>query len=124
MQVSAPDDRTRAAHANSIDATEAGAYGVALATVEVEEDLVTIGRCETLTGADWYLAPIGTDPVDYEECYRLEVSGTDEGDQRTITQRLREKAAQTERGQSNLPAIASVVGFKALSVVIERIEVC
>jgi hypothetical protein len=106
-----------------VDATEAGAYGVALAAIEIEEDLVTIGRCETLTGADWYLAPIGTKPPDYEHCYRLEVSGTDEGDRRTIAKRLREKAVQTIRGSSNLPAIASVVGFRALAVIIERVEV-
>ena len=35
-----------------------------------------------------------------------------------IQRRLREKVAQAARGQSNLPAIAAVVGFKALEVAI------
>ena len=118
-----PDARTRNAHANEIDAIEAGAYGVSLAAVEEVVGLVAVSRTQTLTGADWYVAPRGTDVEDLENCIRLEVSGTSAGSSTDIQRRLREKVAQTERGQSNLPAIAAVVGFQALEVAISPLRV-
>jgi len=53
---------------------------------------------------------------DLEASYRLEVSGTDEGNETTIFARLRQKLEQARKGSSNLPAIASVVGFAALRI--------
>lgn len=91
LEFSKPDERTKHAWANDIDTTESGAYGVSLAAVEAEEGLVAVRRAETQTGADWYVAPIGTDPEDLEDCYRLEVSGVDAGNQSTITTRLNQK---------------------------------
>lgn len=117
-----PESRTLKAWNNDTDATEAGAYGVALAAVEVEEELVAIGRAETQTGADWYVAPRGAQPEDLESCYRLEVSGVDTGSKSDIEARLRKKIEQTRRGKSNLPAIASVVGFKEQMVLINKVE--
>lgn len=117
-----PDARTRNAHANEIDATETGAYGVSLAAVEVATGLVAVRRAETLTGADWYVAPNGTSNEDLENCIRLEVSGISAGVSADINRRLREKVAQAARGESNLPAIASVVGFKALEVAISPLR--
>jgi hypothetical protein len=69
-----PDERVLNTWANEIDTTEFGAYGVSLAVVESEEKLVAVRRAETLTGADWYVAPIGAEPDDLEGCFRLEVS--------------------------------------------------
>lgn len=109
------------AWANNIDTTESGAYGVCLAAVEVEEQLVAVRRAETLTGADWYVAPIGTESDDLESCFRLEVSGLDAGGRAEVAARLRQKVEQTRRGASNLPAIASVVGFKEKSVAIQKV---
>ena len=117
-----PDARTLNAWANDIDTTESGAYGVCLAAVEAEEGLVAVRRAETLTGADWYVAPIGTAPVDLENCFRLEVSGIDTGGQSIVNARLKQKIDQTRRGASNLPAIASVVGFKELAIAIEKVS--
>lgn len=117
-----PNDRTRNAWANDIDATEAGAYGVSLAAVEVEEGLVAVRRAETQTGADWYVAPVGSDPEDLEDCFRLEVSGVDSGNRSTIDTRLKQKINQTRRGASNLPAIASVVGFKEKIVLTHKVS--
>src|ERR1035441_9343023 len=74
-----PDNRTKNAHANEIDATETGAYGVSLAALETVSGLVAVRRAETLTGADWYVAPNGTDSNDLEGCIRLEVSGINAG---------------------------------------------
>lgn len=117
-----PDARTLNAWANDIDTTESGAYGVCLAAVESEEGLVAVRRAETLTGADWYVAPIGTAPEDLENCFRLEVSGIDAGGQSKVNARLKQKIDQTRRGASNLPAIASVVGFKALAIAIKKVS--
>lgn len=116
-----PDARTLAAWANDIDTTESGAYGVCLAAVEVEEQLVAVRRAEKLTGADWYVAPVGSAVDDLEHCYRLEVSGTDAGGQGAVQTRLRQKIEQAKRGSSNLPAIATVVGFKERAIAIKRV---
>lgn len=110
------------AWANESDATRDGAYAVSLAAVEVREDLVAMRRAETLTGADYYVAASGSDPDDLEHSFRLEVSGTDSGDMGVVRQRLMQKQAQARAGRSNLPAIAAVVGFKAIVVAIARVE--
>lgn len=110
------------AHANVIDATEQGAYGVSIAAVEEMESLVVVRRAETLTGADWYVAPSGTSVEDLESCFRLEVSGTDSGTLSTVETRLSQKAQQTRDGKSNLPAIATVVGFKQRVVAILKVD--
>lgn len=117
-----PDERTRNAHANEIDATEAGAYGLSLAAVESVVGLVAVRRAETLTGADWYVAPSGEVVEDMEACVRLEVSGINAGSSSDVSRRLREKVVQAANGKSNLPAMASVVGFKVLEVAISTIE--
>jgi len=116
-----PDQRARNAWANEIDTTEQGAYAVSLAALELQQGLVAFSRAQTLTGADYYVAPIGSSLDDLEECLRLEVSGTDKGDQLTIKQRLNAKMRQAAEGDSNLPAIASVVGFRARVVAIARV---
>lgn len=115
------DTRLINAYANDIDTTEFGAYGVSLAAVEAEEQLVAVRRAETLTGADWYVAPVGTTPKDLEDCIRLEVSGTDSGSGSNLKSLLKQKANQTKQGKSNLPAIASVVGFKERIIMIQRV---
>lgn len=117
-----PDQRVLNAWGNAIDTTESGAYGVSLAAVEAEEQLVAVRRAETLTGADWYVAPVGIDADDLEGCFRLEVSGVDAGSRSSVETRLRQKVEQTRRGNSNLPAIAAVVGFKELAVVIQKVS--
>lgn len=117
-----PDTRTLRAWANDIDTTEAGAYGVSLAAVEAIEGLVAVRRAETLTGADYYVAPIGSDPDDLENCLRLEVSGVSVGGMATVESRLRDKLKQTAKGRSNLPAIASVIGFKERMIAIAKMS--
>jgi hypothetical protein len=111
------DDRTKNAWANKDDATEAGAYGMALAAIEVMRGLVAVRRAETRTGADYYLGRPDSLSEDLEASVRLEVSGTDEGGEAVIRSRLKAKVEQAARGNSNLPAVASVVGFAALHIV-------
>lgn len=122
VQWAAPDERTTAAWNNETDATEAGAYAVALATVECERGLVAIMRAETLTGADYYIAPAGSTREDVETSFRLEVSGVDAGDMKAVHARLASKLKQAKRGESDKPAIAAVVGFKQLAVAIAKMD--
>lgn len=116
------DAQTRGAWANEIDATEAGAYACSLAAIELCEGLVAIRRAETKTGADYYVAPLGSSLEDLEDCLRLEVSGVDRGGESVVNQRLKEKIDQAAAGISNLPAIASVVGFGARIIRIARVD--
>jgi hypothetical protein len=106
-----PDKRLAAAYANTTDTTEAGAYGVSLAAVELEAGLVAVQRAETLSGADYYVAPQGADPDDLEEALRLEVSGTETAGRGVCDRRLRQKVEQTQRASHSNPALASVVSF-------------
>lgn len=114
-----PDERATRAWNNSDDATRDGAYSVCIASVEVELGLFALSRAETRTGADYYL---GTPSTGLEEAYRLEVSGVDRGDNLVVSRRLRQKIQQTREGNSNLPAIASVVGFLVRYIGIEVVR--
>ena len=116
------DARTKSAWANATDTTEAGACAFVLAAVELLEGLITVRRAETKTGADYYVAPPGTDAEDLESCIRLEVAGRDDASAATVTRTLNDKLSQTARGNSNLPAIAGVVGFRALLIRLARLE--
>lgn len=121
LEWEAPDESILGAWNNEIDATEAGAYACALAAVELEMGKVAVRRAETLTGADYYIADNSTKSDDMEDWYRLEVSGTNNGDHVLINRRLREKIEQTKKGNSNLPAVASVIGFFAKAIILESI---
>ncbi len=115
-----PSNRVRGAWANDTDTTEAGAYGVVLAAIEISHDLVAVRRAETRTGADYYVAPQPSGN-DLENAIRLEISGMDKGGTVAVFERLRAKVAQASRGSSNLPAIAGVVGFLAKFIALEPV---
>ena len=102
-----PDAHTWHAWANETDATEAGAYACVLAAVELVDGLVAVRRAETMTGADYYVAPANNAPEDLEDCLRLEVSGVDRGPETAIRQRLRAKLYQAESGNRNLLALSA-----------------
>jgi hypothetical protein len=112
----ASDQRTRNAWANRDDATEAGAYCLALANAEVARGLVAVSRAQRRTGVDYYLGSADSTMEDLEATVRLEVSGTDEGNLSTIKSRLRQKLEQAGRVDSNLPALATVVAFALLRI--------
>jgi hypothetical protein len=111
------DAALKAAWANKDDATRDGAYGLALAALEETRKLVAVRRAETRTGADYYLSETPVAPDGFEGTVRLEVSGTSDGSNSVINARLAQKLEQTKKGTSNLPAIASVVGFSARRIV-------
>lgn len=117
-----PDERLLAAWANTGEATESGAVGLVLAALEACAGLVAVRRAETRTGADYYIGPPGSGREDLEQCLRLEISGVDHGPASLVHRRLFEKVQQTMRGESNLPALVGVVGFKVSLVVLEPVE--
>lgn len=108
-----PDAEDLRVWANEIDTTEAGACACVLAAVEMFTGMVAIGRAETGTGADYYVAPAGTIREDFETCYRVEISGLDLGSEARVDARLAAKRRQAMMGKSNVPAMAGVVGFRA-----------
>ena len=118
----APDAQTQGAWANNTDATEAGAYGCVLAAVEELRGLVAVRRAETGTGADYYIGPPGSGASDLEDCMRLEVSGVNAGDDREVRKRLLQKVGQARDGNSNLPALAGVVGFSARLLLVRDVS--
>lgn len=108
-----PTAQMNAAWANGTDTTEAGAYGCVIASVEFLRGFFAVRRAETGTGADYYIGPHGAGAEDLEDCFRLEISGVSDGSDHDVQRRLFEKIAQAQRGNSNLPALAGVVGFAA-----------
>lgn len=117
-----PDARCQGAWANRDDATRDGAYACAIAAIELSHGLYAVRRAETLTGADYYVAPINKIPDDLEGCLRLEVSGTSLDDVYEVQRRLRVKVKQARDGKSNLPALAVVVGFRVNLVSMQTVE--
>jgi hypothetical protein len=116
-----PDAVTVGAWANRTDTTEAGAYSIVLAAAELTLGMVAVRRAETGTGADYYVGPPGAGVEDLEDCYRLEISGTDSADSRELMKRLSAKIAQTQRGNSSLPALAGVVGYPQCMVLLRHV---
>lgn len=120
-----PDHRTLLAWANRDDATRDGAYSMSLAAVQAECGLVALRRAETKTGADYYLVPedhrSGNDLTDFENAYRLEVSGVATGLEADVKRRVNEKLAQLRAG-SDGPAYAAVVGFKARLIILRKLD--
>jgi hypothetical protein len=53
---------------------------------------------------------------------RLEVSGIDRGTAAAVARRLQQKIEQAAAGNSNLPAMAGVVGFLAELILLEVVE--
>jgi len=62
------------------------------------------------TGADYYIAPRGSEVNELEDCYRLEVSGVDKAPVHIVEGRLRLKLNQAAKGKSNLPALEALSG--------------
>jgi hypothetical protein len=83
--------------------------------------MFAIKRADRLTGADYYIAPIGEDMEDLENWFRLEVSGTSL-DKSIVKNRLKQKVEQTKQGNSNIPAIAAVVGFRAQLILLQTVD--
>ena len=122
VQWQVTDAVTKFAWASDTVATEVGASACVLAAVELMEGLITVRRAQIGNGADYYIAPPGTSVDDLENFIRLEVSGTDSGSAAIVFRRLNEKLSQAARGNSDLPAIAGVIGFRARLICLAQLE--
>ena len=65
---------------------------------------------------------MGAEEDDLERSVKLEVSGVDAGNRSRILERVEEKLTQAEDGESDLPAVAAVVGFRERVVVLAELE--
>lgn len=115
------DGRVQAAWANADDATRDGAYAFAIAATELLRGMVAVRRAETRTGADYYISLSDQDLEDLENCFRLEVSGT-HSDKSEVKRRLRIKLKQASQGNSNLPALAAVIGFRVQLILLQTVD--
>ena len=116
------DDRIKRAWNNKNSATEQGAHACVIAAVELVCQLICVGRADTGTGVDFYMAPPGTTVEDFEDQFVLEISGVSGGGHAAVRGRLKEKIDQVKDGNSNLPAIAGVTGFRVQIISLERID--
>jgi hypothetical protein len=115
-------ERWRRAWNNQPDRTEAGAYAMAIAAVELLEGLVAIGRAEQGTGADYYLGKPDVEYDDFESAIRLEVTGTESSSVAEVARALRVKVVQLGAGNSNLPGRACAVGYRVGLILSEVFE--
>lgn len=117
---SSPNETAQLSWHNQDDATRDGAYIISLSIVEHELGMVALSRADTRTGADYYIGLANAN--DLEGAFRLEVSGVGGGGQAEIRRRLRQKLDQASRGDSFLPAYASVVGFREATILVSLVE--
>lgn len=106
-----PTPAQLASHANQIDATEQGAYAVAIGAVQEVGGYEVIGRAHHASGADLLMLPDGGSE---DDLVRLEVSGT--CDHSEVPRRLQSKMDQLGRGDLHRPGVAAVVSFDRLRV--------
>lgn len=106
----APAPQVLEGHANEKDATEDGAYAVAIAAADHRGYRVR-RRAHQGSGADLLMTRHGEPQNDF---VKLEVSGIARGD--GVERRLTEKLEQVRGGDLQRPRVAVVVGFEAAMV--------
>jgi hypothetical protein len=115
------DDRERSTHANENDATEDGAYAIAMLAVHAIGQWRVTARTHQGSGSDFRMVRDGAE----DDFMRLEVSGvaqrTSQAGAATLTARLREKVAQLGNGDLDRPGMAVVVGFEAARVLLSKV---
>lgn len=114
LQWSEPDNAARRSHANTKDATEHGAYAVAIAAAHLLGFMVK-HRALNESGCDFMMFRRGGNQ---EEHFMLEVSGIRRGG--NVQARLREKVTQGSGGKTARPGMAVVVQFEQPAVALKR----
>jgi hypothetical protein len=105
---SEPTPDMHAAHGNELDATEDGAYAIAMAVAD-QLGFQVVTRLHHESGADWVVAPKGGPRNDY---YKLEVSGMARVGAEKPETRLRAKVVQAMAGDYDRPGFAVVARFE------------
>lgn len=104
-------DDVRACHADSQDATEHGAYGIAILVIYDATPYVAVEQSYKSTGFDWWLGE-QQDEYPMQRKARLEVSGIRTGTLPQIRYRLQKKLKQTQQSDAMmLPALAVIVEY-------------
>lgn len=98
---------------NDLDeATEEGAYGLAILLVKEITRKKAVLRSKKGPGFDYWIGDTDEDELIFSNMARLEVSGIRNGDDRSITARLRKKMIQIRPSNtSGFPAYIAVVEF-------------
>lgn len=115
----APDDQAKRSWADETDATENGAYAVALGVAKETRGLHALERSRKFNGFDYWL---GTDETTlFSDKVRLEVSGIRNGYTGQVNSRVKEKLAQIDTSSGVLKGLVIVVEFgRARAEVIDR----
>lgn len=94
------------------EATEYGAYGVAIVVALPLTESPRVERSAKGTGVDYWIGDGKDSRGIFQRTARLEVSGILKGDEAKIAARLKEKLAQTRRSdKTGLPAYVAIVDF-------------
>lgn len=106
------DDQARRSHNDLQEATERGAYGIAILIVCDVTGMVVVERSKKGPGFDYWL---GDEDEDGEELFerkaRLEVSGILSGSRPQVQARVRQKKEQMKPSDRLAPGYVAVVEF-------------
>jgi hypothetical protein len=98
--------------ADSQEATEYGAYGVAVIVAIQMTGIPYVERAAKLTGIDYWLGTGSDECGVFQRTARLEVSGILNGGQPEIKARLKSKLAQAQRSDNtSFAAYAAIIEF-------------
>ncbi len=104
-----------ASYGNEKDATEYGAYAIAIALAD-HLGFKVIARAHQGSGTDWVMIRKGEPANDY---YLLEVSGFARINNENPAERLRKKVAQGRGGDARRPGVAVVARFEDIQLLSE-----
>lgn len=110
-----PAPEALVSYGNEKDATEYGAYAIAIALAD-HLGFKVLGRTHQGSGTDWLMVRKSEPANDY---YRLEVSGIARINKEKPKGRLDKKVAQGRGGDMQRPGVAVVARFEDLQIVSE-----
>ena len=103
------------------EATEYGAYGVAILVVLRLTDATRIERSAKGTGIDYWVGDGKDERGIFQRTARLEVSGILKGDKTKVAARLAEKLSQTRQSdKTGMPAYVVIVEFGSPEVIVNK----
>lgn len=106
------DKQMKRTHADTQEATELGACGVAILLVTSVTDYKVVERSYKGTGFDYWLTRRSSKSLSFDA--RLEVSGILDGSKASVAAKSKKKLVQTDvSDHTGLPAYAVIVAFGA-----------
>jgi hypothetical protein len=113
MEWPAVDDQARRSHNDLQEATERGAYGIAILIVCDRTGMIVVERSAKGLGFDYWLGDEGEEDDDelFAKKVRLEVSGILSGSRSQAQARVRQKREQVKPSDHLAPGYVAVVEF-------------